>query len=92
MKTDVLVVKSVSIVIRTLMHRHISRFDVVRINNGQKNTKADFNGQIILCTPKKKNKHEKLNQTWKLTFPNVLCQYTKELDIKLCNTTINISI
>ena len=93
MKTDILVVTSINIVIRTLMHRHISRFDVIRINIWQKNTKADFKSHIILlCTPKKKSKHEKLNRTWKLTFPNVLCQYTKELHIKLCNTTINICI
>ena len=59
MKTDVLVVKSVSIVIRTLMHRHISRFDVVRINNWQKIQKLILTVKLFSFVPRKRKTNMK---------------------------------
>ena len=65
------------------MHRLIS--DRCDLNSYlAKNTKADLNSHVIfLCNPKKKNEEEKLNQTWRLTFPN---RYTKQQHVKLSHS------
>lgn len=59
MKTDVLVVKSINIVIRTLMHRHISRFDVIRINIWQKIQKLILTVILFSCVPLKRKANMK---------------------------------